>query len=1307
MLVSTQGQATIAKDTTAQHEIDSGEVPSDIEMKDELLVASKPEEAGTHEVQPGPGAQLEAPDVPTPEVSPSLSAANKVNGTSPEWIAGEPAVDKSDSEAETVVLSGKEEGKKSELKKAIKLEESNEAEPGTRRRSDDAKPIQEDLHDGSTENEARKPSLKRKRILLEHGNGEEPEGANSSNLSSTISSPVQEAHSSKATDTASNRSQSSPPPDAQGHERRAQKARSEHRNHRDVGKAEGGSRLVTARKRRDTCSATHFDEPIHRSESPPSHHKNNNRAQSVQSNPPHSGVTKRRRAPAPLQVERRRKASEDTHLESEDDSSVHSHHHLQRLASTDNNAMSPAKVVSSKKNRDRNGRTLLARACQSDDVAEVAKWLKERPQDINVPDNAGNTPFQIAALDGSAEIVQLLLDAGCDIDCRNIDKDTPLIDAVENGHIEVVQMLLRAGLDPRQTNAFGKEPLDLVKADNEYADEIREALQASKKEKATLRRPSEDFNRQHSAGSREIDVATGASSGASPVNSTRSPPPIAPGARRRTARSQPTDDALLWVNATPARLRDAAGKGDMTIVDHILKMRPQADTESILAAARGGHDEVLNLMLAIATPDPDPEPLKSGDYKPAYSTPMLAAIGRGNTNIIKLLLTQPGFDPTRRLYKGMTYYELAKERQGSEWQEEYEMLKGAYDTHRHHGGRKSNHNSPRKGRPRRADSAKSSSEPSSSPHEARRTRKPSNLKEDADSGIKRDTSHRGMNSRYGEEDRRQRSPGSISDHERGPLGPPRSKVNHSKSGEDREQLTNKRADSLKMKRRLISGNEFRTDQDLKRRASLAAEVEMPKRKSEDSAFKHEIRRRRFSDASESKTKVMSGEPRDTDSTLSRKRHRMSLSPQANKADNAEGADAKRKKRQRVNSQGKSIDQDGDRSIQPDAPAMVANMFPNSARIISPTTSQGTAPVAFMGSNVTSPTNKSPTEFLQHSIITSPVSTIDQTISQRPGTERSQVLQQIDESNVPHGSAGRELERQIPDNEANLVHAEEERLQQAQGKQEKQAQVEKEETERKARMVWEEEEQARLEEQRQSAEAERQIRLEREQEEGRLAKLKHEEDLHQRRMEHERVRKEEAERRRREAEERENIRRLRLQEEEERQRLQSLPNGLRRAAELSPEAARNRREITKWLPLRTVTTEELDPSCEAHSADERWIPNVQAAPILAVRDLDLSQCKYPPNPLANTHSIALTDLLRYRMASHQRRHEPSWIHLAPASQPHVSSPPVPLAHAPRSLALGRRDQTEIFHPAERLLDQAGRLYGYRPASSTPCWFAFLD
>jgi hypothetical protein len=65
--------------------------------------------------------------------------------------------------------------------------------------------------------------------------------------------------------------------------------------------------------------------------------------------------------------------------------------------------------------------------------------------------------------------------------------------------------------------------------------------------------------------------------------------------------------------------------------------------------------------------------------------------------------------------------------------------------------------------------------------------------------------------------------------------------------------------------------------------------------------------------------------------------------------------------------------------------------------------------------------------------------------------------------------------------------------------------------------------------------------------------------------------------------------------------------LRRAAELSTEDARQPEEIAKWLPLYTATGGRLDPGCDEQTRDERWITNVQAAPILGITDLVLSQC----------------------------------------------------------------------------------------------------
>lgn len=1147
----------------------------------------------------------------------------QVNGFVDHRNNGDSSLEKSDSEAETVVLSGKEENQERKMTKAIKLEEAGGAELGADVRQDKLPAIREDQREISRGNDARRLSLKRKRTMPDRGTSHAPDGGNSSNFSSTFSSPIPEAHSSKATGNTSDRSRSSPPLDeaARRQEGRVKKHRIGSNgisNDHPIGKSDGESGPGHARERRETRSATHFDGSVQRSESPPS--RSLNRARSSQSTFPHShGVTKRKKVPTPLQVERRRKTSEDNHLDSDDSSSVHSHHYLHKLTSNERNAMSPAKTaMSHKKNRDRNGRTFLARACAVD-AAEAEKWLKERPQDLDVPDNAGNTPLQIAALEGDIEVVKLLLDAGCDTTCKNIDKDTPLIDAVENGHLEVVKVLLKSGLDPRQKNAKGQEPLELVPIDNDDADDIRAALLASKKDKELLRRPSEDQPKQNNLASREFEISS-AGSGPSPTNSARSPPPPGLGARRRTARSQPTDDSLLWVNATPERLRDAAGKGDLTIVDHILKMRPKADTETVVAAARGGHDEVLGLLLAIANPDPDPEPLRSGEYKPAYSTPMLAAIGRGNIKVINLLLNQPGFDPTRRPFKGIAYHELSKDRQGSEWQEEYDILKEAYENHKQRGGRRSYNDSPRKVRTKHADSDVASSEPSSSPHDSRKVRKAKIMaKEESVDEVTRENSNKeAAFKRPGGDLKRQDSPAVASDRESEALQPPMSKAKEAKSGTDIALSTTSRPESSKPKRRLMSGNDFKTDQDIRRRTSLVNEAshgsDLLRRKSSESAAAQDQRQRRHSDSSESSATI--NKPRLEESTQpisesGKKRHRISVSPQASKPDLAITADvAKNKKRLRVDSQGNAIDQDRDLSFRP-GPAMVANMIANPPAVHSPTLSQGTAPVAFMGSNAVSPLTKSPIEPQVHSALISPVNSIDQALRPRADQDDLQSQKQVGVAMLHHDERDQELEYQaLQQEQERLAQVEAEKRQRAEAfeaEQARKAQAEKEEAEREAL----EKENARIEARRQVEEAERQSRLEQEEQEARVAKKKRDEESQKRRLEQDRIRKEEQERRRLDLEEREIQRRMAKQQEEERGRLRSLPPGLRRAAELLPEEARTTKEITKWLPLYTLETQELLPGCDPAIAKERWIANIQVAPVLAVKDLELSQCKWSP------------------------------------------------------------------------------------------------
>lgn len=711
-----RGQS-IEFETTAHHEGDEEHSLVETVMSEEVSSDKKRVEAKLEErveIEPVDlPVNVQSSDPPPPIPSFSLATGpnthNGVNGV----YGGETSNCRDDSEAETVVLSGKDESRSEGRREAIKQEITDDIEP--EREAKMSRHEDSDKRHKSEDENSRRASLKRKRGRESGDVGIIP--ADWNKLSPALSSPAYEAQSPRSGDAVSDRFRSPPGDEAtpkKGRPRRKprQGQDGDDQERQQRGKSDPSSEKPTVKERRETRSSiTQHEVPPHRSESPPERtHKRAQSIQSIQSNISESHGVKRRKVPQPLIIDQRRKPSEDAHGDSDGSSSVYSRPSLQKLTTTDTNPL----VKVSKKNRDKNGRTLLARACALDEV-EAEMRLKERPEDLDIPDNAGNTPLQIASLEGKAKIVHLLLDAGCDINCKNIDMETPLIDAVENGHVDVVRLLLKAGLDPRQSNAKGEEPLDLVNPENDHYDAIRAAL-ITAKEKANPRRFSEErtFHRQRD------HRFSNAASGASPtdplplhpslhpshtsvhpaisllhnsLDNAKSPPP---GARRRTARSQPTRDGLLWVTATPENLRDAAGKGDLTVVDHILKMRPVAGNDSVLAASRGGHELVVELLIAIGKPDPDPDPIRSSDYMAAYSTPMLAAIGRGNVEVLKLLLNQPGFDPTRRLYRNLAYHELAKERKSTVWQEEYRVLKEAYDNHTKHRAKRANHGSPQR-----------------------------------------------------------------------------------------------------------------------------------------------------------------------------------------------------------------------------------------------------------------------------------------------------------------------------------------------------------------------------------------------------------------------------------------------------------------------------------------------------------------------------------------------------------------------------------------------------------------------------------
>ncbi|KAL8901303.1 MAG: hypothetical protein Q9207_005260 [Kuettlingeria erythrocarpa] len=1171
------------KPTTAQDEIRPGHASRPTVMRDDPVAGPDAFEAGN---PPSNAIQEQAP----PDVDTALAAISRSNdesfGSKSSAVKSSDVIvaDRSDSEAETVVLECKQEVSGECTRKAIKSEDDSDIE-GSQSPRTNGFHRSSDSDQNSHPHGSDRPSLKRKRAAQKPT---KEENAPSSNLSSTISSPAARPRSSQASDMESDRTRSTPPLDEGNQQNyvKSQKRKStpnlddQDRNKR--GKSDPNSLATHRKERRGTRSATHDDVTRHRSDSPPS--RRLNRAQSASLDL--SEKNERKKAPPPLSVERRRKVSEDLPGESDDSSSVHSHPHLRKVSSVDQAAISPAKI-SMKKNRDRNGRTLLARACAID-FNEAKRWLKERPQDIDVPDNAGNTPLQIASLEGLADVVQLLLDAGCDTNCKNIDMETPLIDAVENGHLDVVQMLLNAGLDPRQSNAKGEEPLDLVNPDHNEYDEIRAALIAAK-ESSSVRRPSEDHSAQH----RDNDQSSVGASAASPTDghTGKSPPPFGLGPRRRTARYQQTQDSLLWVNPTPAKLREACGKGDLAVVSYILGMRPDVGTDAVIAAARGGHDVVLEILFAIGQLEPDPDPIVSDDLKAGRNTPMLAAIGRGHTPVIKLLVGRRGFNPTRRIFKGLAYHELAKERQGSNWEEEYSILKEAYDDYTLNGGRRSNHSSPRKPRSKKPEAGRSSISPTSS---NKRQLSSSSVRTAPEPEIKREHSHKAPPNKHLSIPEEGKESAITSDRESESASLPEPKPKVARSVSDAGAISRKHSDSAKPRRKLLSRNDLNSDHDQRRRASLASDPkthkQMRRQSGDADLLEQQQQKRTISESSTSIPGVRkeSGKEMHSSKGEGRKRPRLSMSPQPHLPQGDFSSDLpKTKKKRRVDSEGNAIMRDPQRTdtFIKSGPAMVANMIASPEQVASPSEPTSRAPVANMGVSSASPVTNRPAEPTSQSEVPSPMSGIQPTF---PPTLPPKPLQLAytdhtgREARPPEttdtGSPRRQSE-----------HAEEEYMK-----------------------LLQRDEEARHKQQRQAEQAEqaeRQAQREREEEEARAAKKRREEEVARRHAAQERLRhadQEREERRRAELEERERQRRIRLQEEEQQALREALPNSLRRAAEMSPEKARQPQEVRRWLPLYTVTTQEIEPGCDNNQAEERWIANVQAAPILAIKDLDLSQ-----------------------------------------------------------------------------------------------------
>lgn len=371
----------------------------------------------------------------------------------------------------------------------------------------------------------------------------------------------------------------------------------------------------------------------------------------------------------------------------EDSSSSSSSRHgspakIRRQRSTVPTPGSPANM-SHRAKRDTAGRTQLHRACQRGNLVDVEAIVSGNKELIHVDDHAGYLPIHEAALNGHLDVVKLLVDRGSKFDKRSTsDKETPLLDAVENGHVDVVEYLLGLGANPRKRDNRGRTPIDANREaweegnDPENRQELEDLLKA-----AMVNHQGNSANSGDEANERDSP------SSASPRHESPSAQSVAPVLnRRRNARAEQSRKDLLWLDSgkgSVAKLRDKAREGDIQMVSALLETGLKPDREAMIGAIKGGHAEVVSLMLAFgAEADPVPGTIdrdasrrrRDMSLPAGEETPMLAAIGRGNVTILRYLL-ENGVDPRRLDSDGKSYPEIAKDRQGDDWQEEVKLLK--------------------------------------------------------------------------------------------------------------------------------------------------------------------------------------------------------------------------------------------------------------------------------------------------------------------------------------------------------------------------------------------------------------------------------------------------------------------------------------------------------------------------------------------------------------------------------------------------------------------------------------------------------
>ena len=125
-------------------------------------------------------------------------------------------------------------------------------------------------------------------------------------------------------------------------------------------------------------------------------------------------------------------------------------------------------------------------AAKDGDVART-KQLIDQGAKVSEPDESGEPPLLIAALNGHADVVAILLEKGSDVEIRNKGGLTALHAAAYGGHLDVVELLVAKGAAVNdQKNFYHMSPLHAA-AEEGHADIVAFLLANKAEVEATER----------------------------------------------------------------------------------------------------------------------------------------------------------------------------------------------------------------------------------------------------------------------------------------------------------------------------------------------------------------------------------------------------------------------------------------------------------------------------------------------------------------------------------------------------------------------------------------------------------------------------------------------------------------------------------------------------------------------------------------------------------------------------------------------------------------------------------------------------